>query len=418
MNRLGLLSRAGAGALLFCSTTAAAPPGACKKLTRDNVAACSTKASAVVLSATHDVSAAEGRETAAAAWLPSRPVLGVSAGRATRSGGRSGLAWRAELAQELELGGQRGARGQAARADVAARKHAAVSLSRDVAADALALFFDVLAADEEARLERRAESVLRRAELASRALADRGGAPSVDADIAQASRAKATQARIEAERRGQRARAELAFHVGASEVEVSGALEPLPRAVRSQSDPEALPAVAALRAAQRAERARAEIYRRGRIPNLSVSLFVEHDGYDERVLGGGVQIPLPLPHPVVTTFSGEIREAEALALKASLQAAQKKREALLRWTEAVQDYDARSKALRSFDPEEVSRAERTLADISTEVEQQRLAVRDAVVAQQALLDFLRAHLAARHALCRASVELQRAAGGPMGGRAQ
>jgi cobalt-zinc-cadmium efflux system outer membrane protein len=417
MNRLGLLSRAGAGALLFFSATAAAAPGVCKKLTRHNVAGCSTRASAAVLSASHDVGAAEARVTAAAAWLPSLPVLGVSAGRATRAGSSSALAWRAELAQELELGGQRGARGQAARAEVAARRHAAVSLSRDVAADALLLFFDALAADDEARLERRAEAVLKRAERASRALADRGGAPSVDADIAQASWAKATQARLDAERRSQRARAELASLVGAAEVEVSGALEPLPRAVRSQSDPEAFPEVAASRAAQRAEHARAETYRRSRFPNLSVSLFVEHDGYDERVLGGGVQIPLPLPHPVVTTLSGEIREAEALALSASSRAAQKKREALLRWTKAVQDYEARTRALRSFDPERVARAERTLADIADEVEQQRLAVRDGVVLQQALLEFLRARLAARHALCRASVELQRASGGPIGGRA-
>ncbi|MCK6536499.1 MAG: TolC family protein [Polyangiaceae bacterium] len=416
MNRLGLLSRAGTGALLFCSATAAAAPGACRTLTRDTVAVCATRNSLAIQTGAQDVSAAEARVLAAAPWLPARPVLGVSAGRATRSGGRSGLAWRAELAQELGLGGQRAARGRAARAEVAAKKHAALAVTRDVEAEALLLFFEVIAADDEARLERRAERLLERAETAVRVLADQGGAPSVDAEIARATRIKATQLRLEAERRGRRARAALAFQIGASEVVVSGLLEPLPRAGLAWRDPEELPEVATWRAEQRAEQARAEGFRSGRIPNLSVSLFVEHDGYDERVLGGGVQIPLPLPHPAVTTFSGEIREAESLAIKASHQAALKKREAVLRWRTATEDYEARVKALRSFDSERVSRAERALADLADAVDERRLAVRDAIVAQQALLDFLRGHVAARHALCRASIELRRASGQPIGGR--
>ncbi|GMV19802.1 MAG: TolC family protein [Polyangiaceae bacterium] len=414
MTGLGLLSWAGAALLLLASASAAAAPGACRILTRDNVAECATRASPALASAAHAVSAAEGRVTAATPWLPSRPVLGLSAGRATRTGSGSALAWRAELAQELELGGQRGARGQLARAEASAHKHAASAVSRDIAASALLFYFDALAADEEARLERRAERVAERVALAAQALAERGGAPRVDADVAAVSAARATQARLDAERRGKRARTELGSLVGQTEAQVSGLLEPLPRPPRGQGDPEALPEVATLRAEQRAERARAETFRRQRVPNVSVSLFVERDGYDEQVLGGGVQIPLP----VARTYSGEIREAEALALRASSRAHERTREARLRWATAALEYDARAKALAAFSPERVARAERSLEDMATEIEQQRLAARDALVAQQALLDYLRSHVAARHAVCRASVELLRASGLPVRGGAR
>lgn len=66
----------------------------------------------------------------------------------------------------------------------------------------------------------------------------------------------------------------------------------------------------------------------------------------------------------------------------------------------------------------LARAERSLEDMATEIEQQRLAARDALVAQQALLDYLRSHVAARHAVCRASVELLRASGLPVRGGAR
>lgn len=418
MTGSGVLSRAGVLALLLTSAPATAAPGSCRVLTRDNVVGCATQASPALASAAHGARAAEGRVTAAAPWLPSRPVLGVSAGRATRAGDRSALAWRAELAQELELGGQRGARGELARAEASAHKHAAAAVSRDIATSALLLYFDALAADEEARLERRAERVAARVSQVVQALADGGGAPRVEADVAALGAAKATQARLDAERRGKRARTELGFYVGQPEARVAGALEPLPRPARGPGDPDAMPEVAVLRAEQRAERARAETFRRQRVPNLTLSLFVERDGYDEQVLGGGVQIPLPLPHPVARTFSGEIREAEALALRASSRAEERTREARLRWSSAVLEYDARAKALAAFSPERVTRTERTLEDIATEIEQQRLAARDATVLQQALLDYLRAHVAARHALCRASVELSRASGQPVRGGAR
>jgi cobalt-zinc-cadmium efflux system outer membrane protein len=53
--------------------------------------------------------------------------------------------------------------------------------------------------------------------------------------------------------------------------------------------------------------------------------------------------------------------------------------------------------------------------MAAEVEAGRLAVRDAVVAQQQLMDVLRARVEARRALSVASVELALAAGVPLEG---
>jgi cobalt-zinc-cadmium efflux system outer membrane protein len=56
----------------------------------------------------------------------------------------------------------------------------------------------------------------------------------------------------------------------------------------------------------------------------------------------------------------------------------------------------------------LERAERSLGELSAQIEAERLSVRDALPAQQALIDLLRAHLEELEALCLASVELARA----------
>ncbi|MBK7580627.1 MAG: TolC family protein [Myxococcales bacterium] len=410
MNGSGRVFRAVALAGCLFGARASGEPVTCKLLTRNNVATCATRASPDLVAARHGVSAADARIDAAAPWLPSRPNVAISAGRATRDATNAALAWRAELSQEIEIGGQRSARGRAARAEALAERGAADTANRDVVERALLLYFDALAAREEAALEGRAEAVAARVERATLALAERGGAAQVDADVAQAKTSQATRARLDAERRTEHTLAALASLVGLPRIEVRGSLTALPLPASLKLDPEALPEVASLRHEARAERARVEVYRRQRVPNLTLSLFVERDGYEQQVLGAGLSMPLPMPYPMVRTYGAEIRESEALALRAASRANARSRDATRRLSSATIEYRARERALLQFSAERLARTERSLSDLAAEIEGQRLPARDALLAQETLLDYLRSHIAARLAVCRASVLVRRATG--------
>jgi outer membrane protein, heavy metal efflux system len=103
-------------------------------------------------------------------------------------------------------------------------------------------------------------------------------------------------------------------------VAAAGTLDPLTdvestgRAVLNNTATDRLD-VRALDDERRSLSARADALRRARLPNPSLVAFAQNDGFNERVFGGGISIPLPLPAPVGRVFTGEIAEAEAAAAR-------------------------------------------------------------------------------------------------------
>jgi cobalt-zinc-cadmium efflux system outer membrane protein len=77
---------------------------------------------------------------------------------------------------------------------------------------------------------------------------------------------------------------------------------------------------------------------------------------------------------------------------------------------ALHEVDSRRREVEGFEPARIERAEAALRALGEEVQAGRLNLRDALIAQQTLVEFLRAHLAARWAFALASVELARVAG--------
>jgi cobalt-zinc-cadmium efflux system outer membrane protein len=166
----------------------------------------------------------------------------------------------------------------------------------------------------------------------------------------------------------------------------------------------------ALDAERRAFELRAAAFRRTRIPNPTLSLFAQNDGFNEHVFGAGLSLPIPLPGNVGRTYLGEIAEAEALAQKAAIDRERLARAIRLEILTALSTFNSRAAEVQAFTSERVTRAHETLRSLGEEVEAGRLSVRDALVAQQALVELLQADVAARRAWCLASVDLARAAG--------
>jgi cobalt-zinc-cadmium efflux system outer membrane protein len=410
-----------ATAVFLCAHLASAEASNCSNaIGRDNLVLCALHASLAAEAQTHVVEASRARETAVSPLLPSNPVLGTTIGRRSIPGGVRTTNWYASLSQELEVAGQRGARKRAAQAEVSAEVSRLRLSQREVAVEAWSRYFEALAAREELALTTRLAAAAQELSNVVSAKADKGILAPVDADVTDAVLARNLQAKFSAERHERSATSALVSLLGddpsEGTVTVAGELVPLNvdrLASLGFTAPTERPEVVAAEADRQSMVQRAEAFRRSRVPNPTLSIFVEDDGFNERVFGAGLSIPIPLPGNLGRTYLGEIAESEALARKASSERELVRRGVRLEVVSALQAYESRQREISVLTPEKAQRAGQTLEDLRGEVEAGRLPVRDAIVAQQSLVEFLQGELSARLELCLASVALARAVGFPL-----
>jgi len=402
----------------FCCPLYAGGARNCSPVNRQVVVGCALAASLDRRAERQSVEVLEGRRVAISPLLPANPILSLSASRRT-AGGAAATNWTASLAQELEIGGQRGTRRAAVDAEITARKSGVATIDRNVAARAWRAYFEALAARDELALTTRLEKTLERVNVATRAAADRGLASGVESDLADIAAVRVTQARARATVRARAASVALAsllgFDLSTEPPQLEGELVPLAGAERVTADrglPDVAmrPEVQTAKLERRAFELQATAYRRARIPNVTVSAFVENDGFNERVIGAGLALPIPLPSPLGRTYAGEIAQNEALARRAGIDEERIRRAIRLEWMTALQSYEGAKTQAAVFTPERLARADQGLASIAAEIEAGRLSIRDAVISQQALVDLLLSAVQTRLELCLTSVDLVYAAG--------
>lgn len=403
-----------AAALLSLEASA---DSSCAAVSRSDVVSCALRANLSVRVENQTEEALEARRVAQTPLLPTNPVLSLTGAR--RDGeGRTVTNWSATLEQQLEIAGQRSARRKAAELEQIAQSHRVVATRRDIAALAWIAYFDALAAADELRLATRVSTAAAQIATVARGMADRGLLSPVEADVADATRVTFEQSQLEAERRSRKSQVSLAVLLGSTSlapVTVTGDLEPLrdvepdARAALGRDGSER-PEVQAFEAERKAQEANASAFARARVPNITISAFAQNDGFNERVFGLGLSVPIPLPQPVGRLFDGEIAEAEALARRAGTEADRSRLQARGALVSAVADFETRRKEREAFTSERITRAEQGIDAIAREISAGRLPLRDALVSEQALIGLLRGNVEARHALCIASVELARAAG--------
>lgn len=387
-------------------------------ITRPTLVPCALSVDLNVRTEQTGVAVLEGRRTASGVFLPTNPVLALSgAQRSIRND--SAINWYATLSQEIEIAGQRGSRVRAADAALVAQEKRLLLSKREAAALAWSAFFEALAAREQLRLAERLLATSERMGVVAHARAEKGLAAALDADVADAATIRLLQSKLSADRAVALANARLAILLGrdpsTAVVTVDGELTPLTGfdARTTKANLSRRPEVQLADAERNAALSRAEAFRRARVPNPTVSAFVQNDGFNERVLGLGLSIPIPLPAPVGRTYAGEIAEADALAQRASIDRTRVERELQLEIADGYATYAAHRAAVEAFTPERTKRAEERLQELQVEIEAGRLGVREALVAQQTLIELLQSNIAERRALCLASVELARALGVPL-----
>ena len=375
---------------------------------RGNVGACALRGSPLLRERLAARDAAVGRREAARPFLPSNPVVSGSLA-ARRTDSARDTNWSLSIGQQIEIAGQRGLRIAVADRELAARGHDVAATRLQVTAQAWTDYFIVLATRERVELARRLEVATNEVAGTVVAMAAKGVASDVDADIADAAALSVTQDRLRLEAALEAARAELAIHVGGVVNAVEGDLEPI-KSVAIPAVAPVRPELLALDEERTALENRVSLLGRERMPAPTVSLLAQDDGFNERVLGVGLSLPIPLPQPVGRTFAGEISEATAMADGA--RAAKQRLELELRAevTAATADLAAARQARTLHTAERTARIDARLASIASQVKAGRLAVRDALIAQQALVSQLKSQIDAREWLCVASVRLARAVG--------
>lgn len=422
MKRTCIFAVAALAAAYLCPIAEArAQASSCAPIHRTNVIRCALAENIAAKAERQNLEVVEARREAARPVLPANPVVSVSVARRTTGNVTPVINWYVTLSQEIEIGGQRSARQRAADAEHEAQEKVVTKTDRDIAAAAWRAYFEALAAKEEVRLAERLETLTAKVVTATRAAADKGLVSGVDADVADATHVRAVQDRITATRHEQMARAILLTQIGLdpnASVAVEGELLPLADvdAFAAQHDARTIadrPEVQALEAAGRAYDARASLLRRSRTPNPTIGVFIQEDGFHERVIGGQISLPLVLPHPLGRTSAGEIAEAEALSRRTQSDIEKVRRDIRRDLSQARASFAAAKAQFELYTTERLERTQQSLQAIASEIEAGRLAIREAMVSQQALVEFLRLALDTKKNLALASVDLAVAAGYPL-----
>ncbi|MEA2654802.1 MAG: outer membrane protein heavy metal efflux system [Chloroflexota bacterium] len=393
-------------------------------LDADAVVRCALAASPEVRAARAELDAAGGRRATAGVWLPSNPTVAALVSNRRRSPPESAsvLNWSVVLSQELEIAGQRGARVDAVDAEVAARARRVGVAEQDVAAGALMAYYEASAAQETLRfaaeLAQTAQTLAAFAEGRAREAMLAG----VEADVARAEATRIGLVRFEAERRLADARAALAVLL---DIDMDAGSLVLPAVLTVPSSP--LPAgrsledqalrlrgeVAAAEMERQVLERRLALVRRERVPNLTFSAFAERGEINDRILGVGLSVPLPLPAPVGRTRAGEIAETMAQIRAAESSEELVRRRVRLEVARAQAALKARQGAADLFAGDLLKRARTDLSSLREAISSHQLSLREALQWQRTFIELLQADIEVRLGSALAWVELRRVAGLPL-----
>lgn len=393
-----------------------APPteDRCRKgpLDRASVIACATRDNPRLQADEAAMTVASARRSTARVVLPSHPELEVLG--ATRKAPGIPRNWNlyGTLRQELEVGGQR-----RRRIDVAASEHEVASAHarttrRDVVADALLAYYDVLAARERRVLVEQARRVSGALASLAAARTKAGAEAGLTADLAEIAAVALERGALEYARAEAVADATLARLLGLSAHDlppVTGSLVPIELPERAAA-PSARTELAEARATERLRVRETALVRRQLVPNPSVSLFVQRDGFAELVVGAGIALPLPLPGPVGPLAKSRVAEALAREREAGLQSAAIVRGIELEVDVTREDLRTRKAMATLYTEDLLTRARADLDALAKALTDGQLDVRGALLAQQQLLEFIEGDIDARHEACRAAISAARARG--------
>lgn len=358
-----------------------------------------------------------GRKVSAGVWLPSHPVVTLAA-TYRRNEVQQDYNLYATLSQELRIGGQRAARLAQADAEAMTQLKRLYVVEQEVAAQLFQAYFDHLNALEEAQLAGPLEALAKNLADFAQRRAQNQLISDVDMRLVQADAIRLKRLNIGIQRRLKTTRAVLNVFLGCDSESspaqfVPLALKPLENRPLSEYLQQALLIRGEVQVAQ-AEQALADKtiarLKRERIPNLTLSIMAQRDGFAELVVGGQLSIPLFLPTPVGPSLAGEIKEAQGRRTQAVINLEVVKRQIRLEVLRAYENYQSRKDEAELMSEVFSQKLKQDLENIHKNLVGQALPVREALLMQRNIVEQLQEHVRAQLAYALATVELSRASG--------
>lgn len=276
-----------------------------------------------------EVQEARGRLLGAQVLLHN-PTVGLEAAQRSapdQTGtAETGIDFTLGVSQELEIGGQRGQRTDAAKADIKAAEAHFLHDQRLLTAEVNLAFFEAVRARDFLEIGRQDMELARTLQNAAQRRLDAGSSTQLDVNLATAELGRAEERFFLAEGAYGETRALLAevtggdpgsppLPVGDLAETASAALPPLTDLLASASSHRG--DLEALQQTEKALQSRLSLARRGAIPNLTLGAFYGKEGSTDTLVGGGVNFALP----VFNRNQGEIAEANAAHQRASAERA-------------------------------------------------------------------------------------------------
>lgn len=388
----------------------------------ESVVRCALAASPEIREARAQLTATAGRRATAGAWLPSNPAVSGTLAQRRRPLPESAtvLNWSVTVSQELEISGQRGARIAEMDATATAQQRRVTVAEQEVAAGALAAYYEAAASQELLRFATELAEAAQALAVHAVARTKEALAAGIEADVARAEATRIGLVRLEAERRltGARTMLALLLNVGISALVLPDALptvEPLDVS-GARFEEQALflrGEIAAAEMERQILEQRLVLVRRERVPNPTISAFIERGEINDRIIGVGLSVPMPLPSPLGRTRAGEISETLARIRAAESSVDLIRRRVRLEVARALAALNARNAASDLFGGDLLPRARADLAALREAIASRQLTLREGLQWQRSLIELLQADIETRLARFIATVELRRVAGLPL-----
>jgi len=152
-----------------------------------------------------------------------------------------------------------------------------------------------------------------------------------------------------------------------------------------------------------------EVLKLQRIPNLTISGFVQKDGFNENVIGARASFPLT----IWKTNRGEILENQAQVQKSysllEIQTHTIKQEVI----QALSNFQSLEEEIQTYKQQSLERTHDSILALQKAIKMGQMNLKDALIIQQSLVNFKLSYLDTKRDWLVSGVELLRASGYPI-----
>lgn len=370
--------------------------------------------------------AIKGKKIAAGYLFPSNPTISVANAYRKQAQSdvslfnpvaQSAINGELQASQEVYMGGQRGKRMEVAESEYAVQIKKIATMERDTTAEALsAAVFYRNSLEEYKITEFLYQNSLEMAKVVQ-ARADKGLAAGIDADIASAEVSKTSRLLNSALRKREGAKGNLTVMMGVNFDLPLFIVDTIPDIQLNTKNTEELIFTALKQRTEvdsgllevRTAGKRIELLKREAIPNLTVSAYLQRDGFNENVVGARASLPLR----VWRDNSGEIVESEARREQAITNLEVNQHTIKFQVIRAVANYNSLREENKNYPQELMRKVDENLLSLKKALSTGQINIRDALVAQNSLVGLKLSYIQTQSDYDLAKVELLRSIGFPL-----